>query len=138
MAMLTTVHRRPEYLGMIAAETRNPRRVIHRAYKTFLVRVLLFFIGGALCIGIVIPYDDSTLARLLDEGVSTGAASPYVISMQRLGIAGLGSVVNAGIMVSLVSAGNALLFSAARTLYGMALDGKAPRVLGVCTKKGIP
>ncbi|KAL3487216.1 amino acid permease-domain-containing protein [Aspergillus germanicus] len=128
----------PEYLGMIAAETRNPRRVIHRAYKTFLIRVLLFFIGGALCIGIVIPYNDSTLARLLDEGVSTGAASPYVISMQRLGIAGLGSVINAGIMVSLVSAGNALLFSAARTLYGMALDGKAPRVLGVCTKKGIP
>ncbi|KAL2793145.1 amino acid permease/ SLC12A domain-containing protein [Aspergillus keveii] len=128
----------PEYLGMIAAETRNPRRVIHRAYKTFLIRVLLFFVGGALCIGIVIPYEDSTLARLLDAGVSTGAASPYVISMQRLGIAGLGSVVNAGIMVSLVSAGNALLFSAARTLYGMALDGKAPRVLGVCTKKGIP
>ncbi|KAL4877392.1 amino acid permease-domain-containing protein [Aspergillus karnatakaensis] len=128
----------PEYLSMVAAETKNPRAVIRRAYKTFLVRVLLFFIGGALCIGIVIPYDDATLAHLLGEGVSTGAASPYVISMQRLGIAGLGSVVNAGIMISLVSAGNALLFSATRTLYGMAVDGKAPRVLAYVTRNGIP
>ncbi|KAL4901684.1 hypothetical protein BDW74DRAFT_187274 [Aspergillus multicolor] len=128
----------PEYLSMIAAETANPRPVIRRAYKTFLVRVLLFFVGGALCIGIVIPYDDPTLARLLDAGVSTGAASPYVISMQRLGIAGLGSVVNAGIMISLVSAGNALLFSATRTLHGMAVDGKAPRFFAKCTGKGIP
>ncbi|KAL4954660.1 amino acid permease-domain-containing protein [Aspergillus filifer] len=128
----------PEYLSMIAAETKQPRKVIRRAYKTFLVRVLLFFVGGALCIGIVIPYDDPTLARLLGEGVSTGAASPYVISMQRLGIAGLGSVVNAGIMLSLLSAGNALLFSATRTLHGMAVEGKAPRFFAYCTKKGVP
>ncbi|KAL2826281.1 amino acid permease/ SLC12A domain-containing protein [Aspergillus cavernicola] len=128
----------PEYLGMVAAETKNPRKVIRRAYKTFLLRVILFFVGSALCIGIVIPYNDPTLAHLLGEGVSTGAASPYVISMQRLGIAGLGSVVNAGIMISLVSAGNALLFSATRTLHGMASDGKAPRVFAYCTKNGIP
>lgn len=123
---------------MIAAETKQPRKVIGRAYKTFLVRVLLFFVGGALCIGIVIPYDDPTLARLLGEGVSTGAASPYVISMQRLGIAGLGSVVNAGIMLSLLSAGNALLFSATRTLHGMAVEGKAPQFFAYCTKNGVP
>ncbi|KAL4988653.1 cytochrome P450 [Aspergillus falconensis] len=128
----------PEYLSMIAAETANPRPVIRRAYKTFIVRVLLFFVGGAFCIGIVIPYDDPMLANLLGQGVSTGAASPYVISMQRLGIAGLGSVVNAGIMISLVSAGNALLFSATRTLHGMAMDGKAPRVFARCTGNGIP
>ncbi|KAL3457283.1 amino acid permease-domain-containing protein [Aspergillus heterothallicus] len=128
----------PEYLSMVAAETRNPRKVIRRAYKTFLLRVILFFIGGALCIGIVIPYNDGTLAHLLDAGVSTGAASPYVISMQRLGVAGLGSVVNAGIMLSLVSAGNALLFSATRTLYGMAVDHKAPKVFAHLTRNGIP
>ncbi|KAE8350313.1 amino acid permease/ SLC12A domain-containing protein [Aspergillus coremiiformis] len=128
----------PEYLGMVAAETHNPRKVIRRAFKTFLTRVLLFFVGGALCIGIVLPYNDPTLVRLRSEGISTGAASPYVISMQNLGIAGLGSVVNAGIMISLVSAGNALLFSATRTLHGMAIDGKAPRLLAHCTKNGIP
>ncbi|KAL4783741.1 amino acid permease/ SLC12A domain-containing protein [Aspergillus varians] len=128
----------PEYLSMVAAETKSPRRILRRAYKTFLIRVLLFFVGGALCIGIVIPYDDATLAKLLEDGVSTGAASPYVISMQRLGIAGLGSVINAGIMISLISAGNALLFSATRTLYGMATDGKAPRVFAFCTKNGVP
>lgn len=128
----------PEYLSMIAAETHNPRTVLRRAFKTFILRVSLFFVGGALCISIVIPYNDPTLAKLQDEGVSTGAASPYVISMERLGIAGLGSVINAGIMISLLSAGNALLFSATRTLHGMAVDGKAPKVFSHCTKNGIP
>lgn len=123
---------------MIAAETHNPRTVLRRAFKTFILRVSLFFVGGALCISIVIPYNDPTLAKLQDEGVSTGAASPYVISMERLGIAGLGSVINAGIMISLLSAGNALLFSATRTLHGMAVDDKAPKVFSHCTKNGIP
>ncbi|KAL4974025.1 cytochrome P450 [Aspergillus desertorum] len=80
------------------------------AAATFIVRVLLFFVGGAFCIGIVIPYDDPTLAKLLGQGVSTGAASP---------------VVNAGIMLSLVRR------------HGMAMDGKAPRVFARCTGNGI-
>lgn len=123
---------------MVAAETENPRKVLKRAFGTFIVRVFIFFIGGALCTGIVLPYNDPTLESLRQEGISTGAASPYVISMQNLGIAGLGSVVNAGIMISLVSAGNALLFAATRTLHGMALDGKAPHFFSHCTKRGIP
>jgi amino acid transporter len=38
----------------------------------------VFFVGSALCIGIVIPSNDSTLIAILDgdiEGGGTGAAS---------------------------------------------------------------
>ncbi|OBT69482.1 hypothetical protein VE03_01073 [Pseudogymnoascus sp. 23342-1-I1] len=128
----------PEYLGMVAAETANPRKVLKRAYGTFIIRVFLFFIGGALCVSIVIPYSDATLARFHKLGVTTGGASPYVISMGNLGIAGLGSVANVGFMLSLVSAGNALLFAATRTIHGMATDGKAPQFFSYCMKNGIP
>lgn len=58
--------------------------------------------------------------------------------MQRLRIHGLPSLVNALIMTSIFSAGNALLFSATRTLHGMALGGHAPRIFGRCTKNGVP
>lgn len=58
--------------------------------------------------------------------------------MQRLQISGLASLVNAMIMTSVFSSGNGLLFSATRTLYGMALRGEAPRVFAKCTKAGIP
>ena len=45
---------------MIAGEARDPRKTIPRAFKTIMVRLLFFFIGGALCVGILVPYNDKT------------------------------------------------------------------------------
>jgi amino acid transporter len=63
---------------MVAAETENPRKILPAAFKSFVWRILVFFVGSALCMGIVIPYNDSTLADILGGEVSgsgTGAAS---------------------------------------------------------------
>ncbi|CDM28994.1 hypothetical protein DTO013E5_1217 [Penicillium roqueforti] len=131
----------PEYISMVAAETENPRKILPPAYRSFVWRILLFFVGSALCMGIVIPYNDTTLMGILGgslTGSGTGAASPYVIAMQRLKINGLPSLVNALIMTSIFSAGNGLLFSATRTLHGMSLEGHAPRFFSWCTKAGVP
>jgi amino acid transporter len=58
--------------------------------------------------------------------------------MKRLKISGLPHLVNALIMTSILSAGNGLLYAAARTLHGMALEGHAPRFFSKCTKQGVP
>lgn len=50
--------------------------------------------------------------------------SPYVISMVKFGIASVPDLVNASIMTSVLSVGNNMIFSAARTLHGMVLDWK--------------
>lgn len=63
---------------------------------------------------------------------------PYVIAMQRLKISVLPDIVNALIMTSIFSAGNALLYAATRTLHGMSLEGHAPRFFSWCTKRGVP
>ncbi|KAI5197575.1 amino acid permease [Aureobasidium subglaciale] len=131
----------PEYISIVAAETENPRKILPPAFRSFVWRLLVFFAGSALCIGIVIPYNDPTLLAILGGdvgGSGTGAASPYVIAMQRLKISGLPHLVNALIMTSILSAGNGLLYSAARTLHGMALEGHAPRFFSRCTKQGVP
>ncbi|KDN62110.1 putative amino acid permease [Colletotrichum sublineola] len=131
----------PEYISMVAAETENPRRILPPAYRSFVWRILFFFVGSALCMGIVIPYDDSTLAAILggeSGGKGTGAASPYIIAMNRLQIHVLPHIVNALIMTSIFSAGNGLLYSATRVLHGMSLTGYAPRIFSWCTKGGVP
>ncbi|KAF4124730.1 hypothetical protein GMORB2_5396 [Geosmithia morbida] len=131
----------PEYLAMPAAETKNPRKVLPPAFRSFVWRILVFFVGSALCMGIVIPSDDETLMGILDGDISgsgTGAASPYVIAMKRLEIPVLPHIVNALIMTSIFSAGNGILFSATRTLHGMSLEGHAPGVFSRCTKNGVP
>ncbi|KAJ9238496.1 hypothetical protein DTO169E5_4696 [Paecilomyces variotii] len=128
----------PEYVAIVAGETEQPRKVLPRAFRSFVWRILTFFCGSALCMGIVIPYNDKTLALRLDEGSSTGAASPYVIAMENLKISGLPHIVNALIMTSVFSSGNGLLYSATRTLYGISLEGKAPKIFSRCTRFGVP
>ena len=106
----------PEYISMVAAEAKRPRIYIKQAFKTVYWRFGLFFIGGALCTGIVIPYNDPTLVRVLGggKGGGTAAASPYVIAMQNLAITGFPHLVNALLVTSIFSAGNAYTYCATR------------------------
>lgn len=48
----------PDYLSMVAGEARNPRRVMPQAFNATIYRLVIFFIGSALCIGILVPYND--------------------------------------------------------------------------------
>ena len=126
---------------MVAAEAKRPRIYIKTAFKTVYWRFGIFFIVGALCAGIVIPYNDPQLVAIV-TGVSSGggsaAASPYVIAMSNMGIAVLPHIVNALLVTSIFSAGNTYTYCATRSLYGLALEGRAPAFLKHCTKKGIP
>lgn len=67
----------PEFISMTAAEAENPRKLMRRAYNSFVWRLMFFFLGGALCVGIVIPYDDQLLLDYINgkkSGSGTGAA----------------------------------------------------------------
>ncbi|CAI7627628.1 unnamed protein product [Penicillium pancosmium] len=131
----------PEYMAMVAGETKLPRRYLKTAFKTTYLRFAFFFIGSALCVGIVIPYNDKTLLDILSgsaAGSGTAAASPYVIAMNNLGISVLPHITNALLVTSIFSAGNAYTYYGARSLYGLALQGQAPKVFRKCTKKGVP
>lgn len=58
--------------------------------------------------------------------------------MDQFGIPVLPHLVNAGIMTSVFSAGNNLVFSAARTLHGMSIEGKSFAIFSKCSKAGVP
>lgn len=50
---------------------------MRRAFNSFVWRLMFFFIGGALCVGIVIPSNDKLLLAYIEgshEGSGTGAA----------------------------------------------------------------
>lgn len=130
----------PEYISMVAAEAQRPRTYIKTAFKTIYFRFGIFFIGSALAVGIILPYNDKTLADLVSggKGSGTAAASPYVIAMQNMGVSVLPHIVNALMMTSIFSAGNTYTYCATRSLYGLALEGRAPRFLRKCTSKGVP
>ncbi|KAK0714569.1 putative carnitine transport protein [Lasiosphaeris hirsuta] len=128
----------PDYVSMAAGEAENPRVVMPRAFNAVFYRLTTFFVLGSLAVGILVPYDDAEMALAFSAGKPGAAASPYVVAMNRLGIRILPDIVNAMVLTAAFSAGNSYVYCASRSLYGLALEGKAPRLFTRCTAKGVP
>ncbi|TVY46811.1 putative proline-specific permease [Lachnellula occidentalis] len=128
----------PDVVMMTSAEVQNPRVVIPRATRKIYFRLGLFYIVGTLALGIICPDDDPTLLKSLDTGASGSAASPWVIGLRNHGINGLANLVNAIVLTSAWSCGNAYVYSSSRTLYGLAVNGKAPAIFKKCLGNGVP
>ncbi|KAJ4487779.1 general amino acid permease AGP2 [Lentinula aciculospora] len=128
----------PDMVSMAAGEVQTPRQILPRAFKSVFYRLTTFFVLGSLCIGIVVSYSDPDLLKALNDARPGASSSPYVIAMQRLHIKVLPDIVNALILTSIFSAGNSYVYNASRTLYGLALEGKAPAVFRRCNRKGVP
>ncbi|EQB46376.1 amino acid permease [Colletotrichum gloeosporioides Cg-14] len=128
----------PDYVAMAAGEAENPRKVMPRAFNAVFYRLTAFFVLGSLCVGILVPYNDPEMTAAFKDGQPGAAASPYVVAMNRLKIGVLPHIVNAMVLTAAFSAGNSYVYCASRSLYGLALEGKAPAFFKTCTKKGVP
>lgn len=126
-----------EYLAMTAGEAKNPRKNMASAFKTVLYRLVIFFVGGALSVSILIAYNDPAYLKLT-ASTSNAAASPYVVAMQNMGIKVLPSIVNVLILTSAFSAGLSYTYCSSRTLYALSKKGFVPRFFGYCTNNGVP
>lgn len=124
----------PELIALAAGETMAPRRNIPKAASRFIWRLAIFYGLGSLMVGVIVPSNDD---RLLSPK-SNATSSPWVIGIQRAGIVGLNHVVNAAILTSAWSAGNAFLYSGSRVMYSLALNGQAPAIFKRTSKNGVP
>ncbi|KAL6241570.1 hypothetical protein RBB50_011593 [Rhinocladiella similis] len=124
---------------MAAAEAKRPRIIVKSGFKMVYWRSVCSSVLGALCVGIVVPWNDPTLQAILHgTSLKSGApASQYVIAMTNMGISLLPHLVTL-IMTSIFSAGNTLILSSTRPLYGLALDGRVTAFLRRTTKSGVP
>ena len=128
----------PDYVSMAAGEAENPRVVMPRAYNKVFGRLMAFFVLGSLAVGINVPYTDPELVDAFTNSEPGAAASPYVVAMNRLGITVLPDIVNALVLSAAFSAGNSYVYCASRSLFGLALEGKAPKLFTRCTRNGVP
>lgn len=68
----------PEYISIVAGETERPRQILPRAFKSFVWRLLGFYVVGALCLGIVVPSNDPTLLATIAGDAPSGTGARYV------------------------------------------------------------
>ncbi|KAM0417469.1 hypothetical protein ACHAPT_012533 [Fusarium lateritium] len=131
----------PEFVSIVAAEAKHPRIYIKTAYKIVYLRILVFYIGSALAVGILVPFNEPTMTAIFngETGHSgSAAASPYIIAMGNLGIGVLPHIITALISTTIFAAGNGITYYGIRSLYGLSIEGRAPKFLRKTTKQGVP
>lgn len=124
-----------ELVGLTSAETENPRKTLPSATKQVFWRIALFYMVSLVIIGLLVPYNDS---RLLGSSSSDAAASPFVIAIRNAGISGLPSVMNAVILIAVLSVANSAVFACSRTVASLADQGFAPKCFGYIDREGRP
>lgn len=123
-----------ELVGLAAAETSNPQKEIPRASKQVVWRIAFFYIVNLFIVGLIVPADSPLYSG---EG-STSRRSPFVIAIQLAGIKVLPSIMNAVILIAVMSVANSCTFGSTRTIQALAAHGMAPKFLAIIDKKGRP
>lgn len=126
-----------ELTGVVAAEAQNPRRNIPRAVKLTMYRIIVFYILSILLLGMCVAYNDPLLLAAKTKKTSA-AASPFLVAVLNSGIDVLPHIFNVCVLVFVFSACNSDLYVGSRSLYSLAIDGKAPKILARTNKWGIP
>ncbi|KAI0629930.1 amino acid permease-domain-containing protein [Trametes polyzona] len=114
-----------EVPGIAAGEVIDATRNVPRALRKVWIRITLFYLGGVLCAGLLVPSTDPGL--LGDD--KTGRHSPFVIAFNRAKIKVLPDLVNASILISAWSAAASDIYISSRFLFFLARQGHAPSFL---------
>ncbi|CCE65591.1 hypothetical protein TPHA_0M00130 [Tetrapisispora phaffii CBS 4417] len=126
-----------ELTGIVAAEAENPRRNIPRAIKLTVWRILFFYVATIFLLGMCVAYDDPLLLAAANAQTSA-AASPFVVAIQNSGVDVLPHIFNVCVLMFVFSACNSDLYVGTRSLYSLAVDGKAPKIFAKTNRWGVP
>lgn len=125
-----------ELVALAASETANPRKSLPKAIKQVFWRIAIFYLVTSVVIGCLVPFNDD---RLLTGTSSVDiAASPFVIAISSAGIKVLPDIMNAVILLAVVSVGNSAVYGCSRSLASLAVQGLLPRIVGYVDRKGRP
>lgn len=116
-----------ELIGTTAGETEDPRKVMPKAIRTVVFRLLVFYVGSVLLLTLLLPYTTYKAGE-----------SPFVTFFGSIGVEGADIVMNLVVLTAVLSSLNAGLYSTGRILHSMAVSGSAPAALAKMNKAGVP
>ncbi|GBE85477.1 Arginine permease CAN1 [Sparassis crispa] len=114
-----------EVPGIAAGEVIDATRNVPRALRRVWIRILLFYVGGIFCVGLLVPQSDPRLQG--DE--NTTYSSPFVIALNLAGVKVVPQVVNAALLLSAWSAACSDIYISSRFLFFLARCKHAPKFL---------
>ncbi|MES9682274.1 amino acid permease [Bacillus sp. AFS001701] len=117
-----------EIIGVTLAETKNPEKVVPKAVRSTLVRIISFYIIPFFIIVSLIPWNK----------VNGVPESPFVMVFKMIGIPGADHIMNAVVLIAIISSMNSGLYGSSRVLYTQAADGRIPKIFSRLSKRKVP
>jgi L-asparagine transporter-like permease len=116
-----------EVATIAAAESRQPLREVGRTTSLIVIRIVAIYITSILLILSIVPWD-----RI------TAGLSPFTLALTTIQVPVTQSVINAVILVAVISTLNSAFFASSRTLFRLAEHGDAPGALVQLTTQKVP
>lgn len=116
-------------------EQSNPRKSTPVAAKRSVYRILIIYLLTMILIGFNVPHNND---QLMGSGGSATHASPYVLAASIHKVRVIPHIINAVILISVISVANSALYAAPRLMCSLAQQGYAPKFLNYIDREGRP
>jgi L-asparagine transporter-like permease len=116
-----------EMIAVAAGEAAQPELAITRAFRSTVVRLILFYLLTLALVLAIVPWP----AAGIDE-------SPFVKVMRAVRLPGAAGVFNFVILAAALSAMNSQLYITTRMMFSLSRAGHAPRRFGALSARGVP
>ena len=116
-----------EMIAVAAGEARDPERAITQAFRSALIRLVIFYILTLVLVLAIVPWNQAGQGK-----------SPFVTAMEAAHIPGAGGVINFVILIAALSAMNSQLYTATRMMFSLSRAGFVPATFGEVNRQGVP
>lgn len=122
-----------ELVGVASGETKDPAVTIPKSIKYVFWRLLLFYVLSISIITLLLPYNDPQLSY--QDNI---AMSPYTLIFSKYFSTYAADIVNLVILIAVLSAANASMYSSTRILWYLGKSGQAPKIFSKLNPYAIP
>ncbi|CAI5758691.1 unnamed protein product [Candida verbasci] len=126
-----------ELFALASVESATPKTSIEKSRKQIFYRILIFYILSIIMIGFLVSYKSPQLSRDSGFGIDINT-SPFVIAIKNANIHALPSIMNAVVIITVLSVGNSSVYASTRVLCAIGSLKQGPSFLSFIDRNGRP
>ncbi len=136
MAIWTLVNfQGSEIVGLSASETQDPEKNIPAACKKVAFRIILIYVIPVFLLTIIFPYAQMGIEEVAG---ATEEYSVFAVVMEQYGLGWAAGIFTMVTMIAAFSCANSGFYGTVRTVYGLSVEGLAPKFLSKLNKFHVP
>lgn len=136
MAIWTLVNfQGSEIVGLSASETQDPEKNIPAACKKVAFRIILIYVIPVFLLTLVFPYAQMGIEEVYG---ATEEYSVFAVVMEQYGLGWAAGIFTFVTLVAAFSCANSGFYGTVRTVYGLSVEGLAPKFLSKLNKFHVP